>query len=153
MANPTPQQPPKPRIDPAAMSIGNRNAATDDYKRKLLARINQVRDGRAAHNAGAFRNGDPDYVYCWVYNHPQEIDRYKAMFYEIVKGDDPVETSFKKEDGHHQRGDTIAMRCEKLTAEAHNALRDLNAIEAIDGRKQELENWGNENGVPIHRKN
>lgn len=137
---PTPQQTIMP-MDP-----------TEAHKRKLLEKIRLIRDGQRAQNVGQFKDGLPEYKYIWVYNHQQEIDRFRGMHYEVIPVDDPVTTGFKGEDGHHYRGDTIGMRGHMDWVEAWNADRDLKSIEAVEGQKQEMLEWGQGNKVPIWKK-
>ena len=140
----------QPDIDPAALSLHSKAQADLERKRELLAKVRLIREGQVA-RAGRVTGGKPDYVYFWVYNHPQEIDRFLGMMAEIVDADDPVTTSFRREDGRHVRGDTILLRMHKDLSEAYGADRDLRATESIEGHKEDFLDWAAREAVPAMR--
>lgn len=120
-------------------------------KRDLLARVRAMQD-YSVNERGAVKGKNPDFVYCWVYNHPGMIAEYKSREYEIVEASfDACETHFVQKDGTHVRGDTILMRVSKDIHEALELARDLAATEASDGHKEQFEDWGQTYSVPVSK--
>ncbi len=126
-------------------------AAMNERKRFLLSKVRLLRDGEKA-RASMVVQGNPDYKYFWVFNHPQEVSNFLGREAQVVEEGDEVQTDYKGKDGRHYRGDTVLMRMHKDLVEAWDADRDLRAVEASEGAKTNFDEWAQGNGVPVKRK-
>lgn len=138
-------------IRPAAeMSADN---AEKEKKARLLQRVQELRSNPRRLN-DAEVTGDPEKVYCWVYNHPQMIAEYERLGYTVVSNSNgkTVQSRWRANDGTHKRGDTILMQTGKEDAEALEIFAAMSAVEQVSNAKAQFMDFANGAGIPLFQK-
>lgn len=119
-----------------------------ERKQRLLEKVNVIREGLLAHR-NDIKGKDPAQHYSWVHNSQARITNFQAMGYEIVR-DPKIETSWRREDGTHVRGDLILMQISEEMYEAWQYSDAIRAIEGVEDSQGQFKEFAGRNGVPVY---
>lgn len=121
-----------------------------DGKKKALAIVRE----RLKQSRLAVQGGDPNREYYWAATYAEELSRYQALGWEVVKGDTGRKLKTRggpREDGTHVIGDVILCSMPRIEFEAYLELNWENALAMAQGYQQEFIDKASEMGVPAFR--
>lgn len=130
---------------------------TTDQKREFVENLRKVSvsAGGGILLTSAQVKGDPKFQYCWKNSHATRIEQISTEGWLVVnhKNDKLLEVSelFKKPNGTVQRGDTILCCIPREEATAMQYRSEIEAEEAIEDRKSEVENFATGRGLQVSR--
>ena len=100
------------------------------------------------------QNADPNKEYYWANTHPDELSRYQALGWNIVKGEEGSKLKTRggpREDGTHVISDVILCQMPKIEFEAYVQLNDETALQMAYGYQEEFLEKAYALGVPAYR--
>lgn len=98
-------------------------------KRDLLAKVRMLREGNVM-SKGKVIGGKPNMTYVWLNRNETYRIGFEGLGYVLCR-DPEVRTSWRREDGTHQRGDLILYEVEKDLYEAIHTEAELRSHEMI----------------------
>lgn len=118
-------------------------------RRALLLKKVQLYKANAS-SSRKITGGKANKDYIWVNKHELRRSAFEAMEYIVCK-DPNVKSRWKKADGTHVCGDLILYEVSKEWREVLDAHSELQAIEAVEGSREELLAFAARNHIPMTR--